>query len=163
MPDSAPQVDHVPVHVRVAAIADADAVAHLRAEWSADRTDPSFAARIADWMRSEGDRRTTWLACVGDIAVGLGSLFEYRRMPKPREPDVCWGYIGNMFVRPAWRGRGIGAALLRALIAEADARGYVRIVLSPSPRARSLYERHGFVVPDASLPDDALLVRTTGG
>ena len=163
MPDSAPQVGHVPVHVRVAAIADADAVAQLRAEWSADLTDPSFAARIADWMHAEGDRRTTWLAFAGDVAVGLGSLFEYRRMPKPREPDVCWGYIGNMFVRPAWRGRGIGAALLRALIAEADVRGYVRIVLSPSPRARSLYERHGFVVPDASLPDDALLVRTPGG
>jgi GNAT superfamily N-acetyltransferase len=151
------------VDLRVATAADVAAIARLRAEWSSDLTDDSFADRIAEWMQSDGERRTTWLATVDRTEVGLGSLFEYRRMPKPNAPNVSWGYVANMYVRPGWRNQGIGSALLQALIDEAESRGYVRVVLSPSPQARGLYERHGFVVPDASLPDDALLVRVLGG
>ncbi len=63
-----------------------------------------------------------------------------------------------MFVRENFRGRGIGSALLAALIAAADERRYVRLVVSPSARAQSLYWRAGFIVPDPA-GDDRLFVR----
>jgi GNAT superfamily N-acetyltransferase len=89
----------------------------------------------------------------------MASMLEYRRMPKPGRLDSRWGYLSNLFVVEPLRGRGVGAALLDAVVAAADARGYVRLVLSPSADALPLYARAGFVVPDGAAGDHRLLVR----
>ena len=55
--------------------------------------------------------------------------------------------IDGLFVAPEARGRGIGTALLDAIVAEGHRRGYdsVRLdVVDSNTRARALYERHGF-------------------
>jgi GNAT superfamily N-acetyltransferase len=148
------------VVVRVAGAGDSGAVASLRSLWSAGaREEPDFEGRMAAWLAAEGDRRTIWIASLGDAPVGMASLFEYRRMPRPGHPDSRWGYVGNMFVREDLRNRGIGAALLTAIIDAADRRGYARLALSPSARALPFYRRAGFVVPDDMAGDDRLLVR----
>ena len=69
------------------------------------------------------------------------------------------GYAGMMFtggsqadvvtlaVSPDRWGEGTGAALLTALVDEADKRGYEEVLLEvreDNPRARRLYLRHGF-------------------
>jgi GNAT superfamily N-acetyltransferase len=148
------------VVVREAGAADAGAIAHLRAAWTADDVeDPTFPARMADWLAAEGERRTTWLAWLHGAPVGLASLFEYRRMPKPGLPPSAWGYVGNMFVRESLRDRGVGTRLLETLVATADARGYARLVLSPSLRSLPFYVRAGFVPAAEAAGDDRLLVR----
>ena len=86
----------------------------------------------------------------------MASLFEYRRMPKPGLPGSRWGYVSNMFVREEARDAGVGAALLDAVIAAADERGYARLVLSPAERAIPFYERAGFLVPDGGAGTDRL-------
>ncbi|MDP8907532.1 MAG: GNAT family N-acetyltransferase [Chloroflexota bacterium] len=121
--------------------------------------DPDFARRMAAWLTDEGDRRTTWLARLGDSAVGMASVFEYRRMPRPARPDSRWGYVGNMFVREDFRNLGIGSALLVTMIDFAEDRGYARLVLSPSARAVPFFRRNGFIVPDERAGEDRLLVR----
>jgi GNAT superfamily N-acetyltransferase len=143
--------------IRVAAADDLAAIASLRSLWD-DANDHDLEGRIASWLADEGDRRTIWLAAVSGAPVGMTSMFEYRRMPHPGRPDSRWGYVGNMFVREDFRDRGIGSALLAALIAAADERSYVRLVVSPSARAQSLYRRAGFIVPDPAR-DDRLFVR----
>ncbi len=146
--------------VRPAGEGDVAAVAALRALWTAGAgEDPGFERRMAAWLALEGDRRTTWLAAHGASPVGMASLFEYRRMPRPGHPDARWGYLGTMFVREDVRGRGIGSLLLRALVAAADERGYARLVLSPSPRAVAFFRRAGFVGADDVAAGDRLLVR----
>jgi GNAT superfamily N-acetyltransferase len=151
------------VVVRVASAGepgDVAAIASLRSLWSpAPREEPDFERRMAAWIAAEGDRRTTWLALRAGAPVGMATLFEYRRMPRPGRPDACWGYVGNMFVREELRNRGVGSALLAAIIAAADERGYVRLVLSPSAPALAFYRRAGFIVPDDGARDDRLLVR----
>jgi GNAT superfamily N-acetyltransferase len=148
------------VVVRVADARDIGAIASLRSVWSAGAgTDPDFEKRMGDWLAVEGDRRTTWLATVGDSPVGMASVFEYRRMPRPGQPDSRWGYVSNMFVRDDLRNRGIGSALLTRIIITADERSYARLVLSPSARSVPFYRRAGFVVPDDTAGDDRLLVR----
>jgi GNAT superfamily N-acetyltransferase len=146
------------VTVRVAKAGDAGALAMLRSLWT-EVSDPAFEARMADWIAAEGDRRTTWLALAGDDPAGMASLFEYRRMPRPGRPDSRWGYVSNMFVREDLRDRGIGSAVLAAVIAAAGERGYARLVLSPSERSLPFYRRAGFVVPDDAVGDNRLLVR----
>ena len=74
------------------------------------------------------------LACEADgRPVGTGRLL----------PD---GHIGRMAVLRDRRGRGVGAALLAALIARARARGMARVVLNAQTRAVPFYARFGFVV-----------------
>jgi GNAT superfamily N-acetyltransferase len=148
------------VVVRVAGATDIGAIASLRSLWTAGAgEDPDFERRMAAWFAYDGDRRTTWLATLGDAPVGMASVFEYRRMPRPAQPDSRWGYVGNVFVREDVRNRGIGSALLATIITAADERGYARLVLSPAARALPFFQRAGFIVPDDTSADDRLLVR----
>jgi predicted GNAT family N-acyltransferase len=69
-------------------------------------------------------------------AVGTGRLM----------PD---GRIGRMAVLAAWRGRGVGAAMLGALVAEARRRGFRETYLHAQSHARDFYARHGYAVEGA--------------
>jgi GNAT superfamily N-acetyltransferase len=145
--------------VRVAGPADVAALAGLRAGWEGVSSDPGFEQRLAVWLAAEGDRRTVWLAEVAGQPAGMASVLEYRRMPWPGRPEARWGYVGNMFVRPQQRGRGLGSALLRELVAAAERRGYARLVVRPSAEARALYARAGFAPADGSA-EELLMVRS---
>jgi GNAT superfamily N-acetyltransferase len=138
------------IDVREAGAGDAGALAALRALWHPG-DDGDLESRMAAWLAADGDRRTTWLATLGGTPAGMASLFEYRRMPRADAPDSRWGYVGNVFVREDARGRGIGSALLGALIAAADERGYAHLLLAPAADALPFFRRAGF--------DDAGLLR----
>jgi ribosomal protein S18 acetylase RimI-like enzyme len=54
----------------------------------------------------------------------------------------------RLYVRPAGRGLGVGQALVAAVIAAAEARGYAEMRLDSMPtmtKAIELYRRFGFV------------------
>lgn len=143
--------------VRIAAPADAPALAALRRAWTEEQhglvADEAFEARFADWFERESARRVTWLAELAGEPAGMVNLTVFDRMPQPGRDPGRWGYLGNAFVRAACRNRGIGSALMGALLRYADEREYVRVVLSPSERSVPLYRRHGFAA------DGGLLVR----
>jgi predicted GNAT family N-acyltransferase len=54
------------------------------------------------------------------------------------------GRIGRMAVRASWRGRGVGGAMLAALVGEARQRGMSEAYLHAQWHARDFYARHGF-------------------
>ena len=81
------------------------------------------------------------LALADGRPVGTGRLL----------PD---GHIGRMAVQAAWRGRGVGAALLQALIAEAGRRGMAQLALSAQTHALGFYGRFGFL-PEGEVYDEA--------
>ena len=56
------------------------------------------------------------------------------------------GRIGRMAVLAAWRGRGVGAAMLEALMAEARRRGLRETYLHSQSHAKDFYARHGYAV-----------------
>jgi GNAT superfamily N-acetyltransferase len=150
------------IRVRLTGPADIPAIAALRAQWTGASSDTRFEGHVRAWLEAEGDRRLVWLATLGNEPAGLASMLEYHRMPRPDRLDSRWGYVGNMFVREDLRSRGIGSALLAAVIEESEARGYARLVLSPTERAVTLYRRAGFVDADASAGNDRMLVRVAG-
>lgn len=53
--------------------------------------------------------------------------------------------IGRMAVLADWRGRGVGDALLRALLDQARALGWRRVALNAQASAIGFYVRHGFL------------------
>ena len=65
-------------------------------------------------------------------AIGCGRLL----------PD---GHVGRLAVLAAWRGRGVGAALLRHLVDLARTRGHARAILNAQSQAMPFYARYGFV------------------
>lgn len=127
-----------------------DAACHIRfavfvheqgvpAEMEVDEADPLSCHALA-WM--------------GDLAAGTGRLL----------PD---GHVGRMAVLPAWRGRGVGRAVLTALMAEARRRGLSRLVLHAQTHAEGFYAGFGFVAEgevfdDAGLPHRTMVWQVQG-
>jgi GNAT superfamily N-acetyltransferase len=132
--------------------ADAIALAQLRYEFRAglDRaTEParSFAPRCADWMRRQLGSGTPWLCWVAqhrEQVIGTVWLELIEKLPNPVGETERHGYITNLYVRAEHRGAGTGTRLLRAALSECDAQRVDAVLLWPTPRSRSLYEREGF-------------------
>lgn len=88
----------------------------------------------------------------------------------------CWiifdeAHVTNVAVLPAWRGRGVGAGLMAALIAVAKKLGARRMTLEVRPAnlaARRLYDRLGFAAYGlrpgyyADTGEDALIMWRDG-
>jgi GNAT superfamily N-acetyltransferase len=137
------------VAIRQAGERDIATLTTLRRLWAEEQAgqqlgDDSFEERLAQWYAAEAQRRVTFLAEIGGNAVGMVNLALFERMPKPGQRASRWGYLGNAFVLTAYRNRGIGAALLDALVGHAYDLGCARIVLSPSERSVPFYKRAGF-------------------
>jgi predicted GNAT family N-acyltransferase len=64
------------------------------------------------------------------------------------------GHIGRVAVLAAWRGRGVGSALLERLVDEARARGHAHVRLNSQVQATDFYARHGFR-PDGAPFEEA--------
>ena len=82
-----------------------------------------------------------WSAWEGDAVVGVGAL---KRLSDDH------GEIKSMHTAEAARGRGVGSAMLRHIMAAARDRGMTRLSLETGSwpyflPARALYTRHGFV------------------
>ncbi|HEX6412483.1 MAG TPA: GNAT family N-acetyltransferase [Burkholderiales bacterium] len=89
------------------------------------------------------------IAFENEKAIGTGRLL----------PD---GHIGRMAILKEWRRRGIGAAILKALIDAAERRGDREIALSAQLHAVEFYRTHGFepvgdVYEEAGIPHQAMV------
>jgi len=77
------------------------------------------------------------LASIGADAVGTGRLTP----PYDRAAVATITWVATL---PAFRNRGVGSAIVQALIDEADARGYDTVYLNAQAHALGLYLTHGF-------------------
>ena len=64
------------------------------------------------------------------------------------------GHIGRMAVERQWRGKGVGARVLQALVEAARARGSSAVVLAAQTQAIDFYARYGFV-PERPVYEEA--------
>ena len=138
-----------PITVREAtSAADLDGVRRLViAHADARGSTPGVEQIRADALRLPGPyvppRGGIWIAVAGDDVVGCVALH-------PLQDDA--GEVKRMFVDAAWRGCGVGRALLERLIESARALGYHQIRLGTLPEmteAQSLYRSVGFAPIEA--------------
>jgi GNAT superfamily N-acetyltransferase len=137
--------------IRPATPADARVLAELRWEFRAAKTPPTetrdaFVARCAEWMGAELQRSTwrAWVAEENGRVVGQIWLQLLSKLPNPAEERERHAYISNVYVTPAARG-GVGTRLLQTAIDWTRGNEVDRVVLWPTARSRSMYQRHGFV------------------
>jgi len=139
------------VEIRPGGPDDVAALARLRREWRLERhgialdADSTFEDRFGAWYADQLDRGSrVWLAYHDDAPIGMLLLFVHERMPEPVRDPGRWGYVGNVYVRPEHRDRGVGRGLLNAALADADQDGFARVVLHPTKRSIPFYRRAGF-------------------
>ena len=90
---------------------------------------PHTAAEDRAWIRGVFARQSVWLACDGDAVVGVASC------------DGEW--LTQLYLLPAYTGRGIGKGLLDRMLAETPA--LKLYTFARNAGARRFYERNGFV------------------
>ena len=121
--------------IRLLALSTApDAFGEKHADWQ-HRPLPDFAAAL-------GFRRT-FAVIEGETALACAGWTDDRA----GDPALCW--LEAVFVRPAARGRGLGAAVIGAAVTDAARAGQARMLLGVGHRnlpALRLYHRLGFAI-----------------
>ncbi len=76
--------------------------------------------------------------------IGCGGLCIYQEMPSPDNPNGYCGYLMNIYTREAYRGQGIGEAVVSYLLDCAKKSRIEKVYLETSESGRRLYEKMGF-------------------
>lgn len=85
------------------------------------------------------------VAASGGNECGCGAICLSDELPSPDNPSGRCAYLMNIYVRPQFRSRGIGHAIVRHLVDVARQLGCDKIYLETTPEARSLYRGVGFM------------------
>src|SRR5689334_5059481 len=135
-----------PFEIRPATPDDVPALVALMTAFYAEADYPLPAAparRAFEALLADARLGGAWLAEDGGAAVGHVVLTHCFSM----EYGGLRGFIDDLYVRPAARGRGVGAALLAAARGGALARGVRALHVEVGPEngtARRLYARAGY-------------------
>ena len=132
--------------MRRATEADVPAICAIHNQGIEDRatldTTPYTVEEKLAWFRAHGAREPVLVAEVGDGVVGWVSLNRFSSRP-------VYDHVKDLsiYVRRDWRGRGVGRALMRAVLEEARRLGLHKVVLTTFPTLRHavrLYRAFGF-------------------
>jgi GNAT superfamily N-acetyltransferase len=124
--------------VRRAGVADVAVLAELR-EIGGDMLE-AFTA----WMTAHVETHLPFVAEVDGKVVGSAWLHVAERVPGNGSPDRWYGDVQSVMVREEHRNRGIGGALMAAILAEARTRGLLHVTVHSGRRAVDFYGRNGF-------------------
>lgn len=144
------------VLVRPAGPDDVADLARLRWSWSEEGHAPvvgsreEYVAGLGSWMADHPDIAPV-VAEAGGAVVGMGWVALVARVPDPRAFDRMTGDLQSVYVLPQHRGRGLGAAIVAALVEVAREAGCTRVTVHSDARAVTLYERDGFALDPVLL------------
>ena len=93
-----------------------------------------------EWDEFDAVSRHAVAFAASGVAVATGRLL----------PD---GHIGRMAVLAAFRGKGVGASVLRSLMDEARRLGYPELLLHAQSHAVAFYARFGFMTRGAGFEE----------
>lgn len=142
------------MEIRPARAGEATALSGLalrsKAHWGYDA---AFIDACRDELTLREDElapRRTLVAELDGRVAGFGTL----------EGDPPYGELGMLFVEPAAIGRGVGGALLAALVDRARDLGFTRLAIDADPHAEAFYLAQGAVrvgaVASGSVPGRVL-------
>lgn len=85
-----------------------------------------------------------WLAEEGDEIVSHVFIHKIDMIPRPCKIHDQFGYITNNYTKPAYRNRGVAPELMRRALDWAKDEDLELLIVYPSERAVSFYQRAGF-------------------
>ena len=152
--------------LRAATTKDASALARLRYSFRSitdqnQENENDFLERCSQWMAdrlSQGSWRC-WVVEKENEIVGMLWLQLIEKIPNPTSEPEFHGYITNVFVDESLRGAGLGSQLLNEALRFCRSYPVHSIILWPSEKSRTLYERHGFSVKSNLLASDLVSVK----
>lgn len=126
----------------------------------------AFGSTLAQWQ-GEGDTESRWRDRLRTVPFNVMASVEGTAcgMVSATAPDADGAVeLISMWVAPPVRGRGVGDALVQAVMSWAAGQRARRVVLdvvAGNEQAIALYERHGFVftTPDAAGPNERSMTR----
>jgi len=92
-----------------------------------------------------------WVAEGGGALVATSGVTIFERPPNGANPSGLEAYLSNMYTLPDWRGRGLGTALVAAIVAHLKATRVRRIWLHATEQGRPVYARAGFVPSETEM------------
>jgi GNAT superfamily N-acetyltransferase len=140
--------------IRLATASDASSLAKLRyalrsSTGIAIEDENAFVERCKQWMvhrlKEESSWRC-WLAEQDQTLMGALWVQLIEKIPNPTAEPEYYAYVTNFYVRERVRGAGIGSRLLSTALTWCKAASAHAVILWPTERSRSLYERFGFAV-----------------
>lgn len=142
--------------IRLANPSDAPTLARLRyalrsSTGSVSEPENEFLGRCAEWMKEHLKAKSLWQCWVAKSEhdlIGCLWLQLVEKIPNPRSEPEYHAYLTNFYVEEFARGKGIGSELLSTAIAWCETRDVHAVILWPTERSRSLYQRCGFAVRD---------------
>lgn len=85
-----------------------------------------------------------WVAAdAGRLAAHM-AVCVVRGVPRPTRGSDQWGYLTDCYTRPAYRGAGVGSALLARVRAWGETRDLELLLVWPSEASAGFYARAGF-------------------
>ncbi|WP_243043050.1 GNAT family N-acetyltransferase [Dyella sedimenti] len=138
------------MRIRQAGVPDAGVMTQLRCAFLEDELGQSlhdgFADQLRGWIEEAAldGRLLFWLAEQDGRVAGCVAVNPYPHLPSAYFPGGIGWYLLNMYVKPAYRRRGIASALLATVGAAAREYGVDAINLHATAVAHDLYERAGF-------------------
>ena len=102
----------------------------------------AFSSMLGTWMRADEAR---WRARLADVAYNIVAELDGRAVGMASGVDGDEVELISLYVAPDARGKGIGDALIEAVVAWAGMRPTKLRVYPDNARALALYTRNGFV------------------
>ncbi|AVT35527.1 GNAT family N-acetyltransferase [Plantactinospora sp. BB1] len=126
------------VIVRRASVADVAVLAELRG------IDGDRLGGYAEWVAAHAETHLPFVAEIDGYVVGAAWLLVAERVPSNESPERWYGDIQSVEVRAEYRNRGVGVALMAAILTEARTRGLLHVTVHSGRRAVDFYLRNGF-------------------
>jgi GNAT superfamily N-acetyltransferase len=104
----------------------------------------AFVESFAAWVSDNVSTHLPFIAEVDDDVVGMAWLMIAERVPGPGQPCRRCGDVQSVYVLPMMRARGIGAALMDAVLAEAGKLALEHVTVHSNDGAMPFYLRAGF-------------------
>lgn len=105
---------------------------------------PDNLAAFTDWMTAHAESYLPFVAEIDGYVVGAAWLLVAERVPGGESMRRWYGDVQSVMVREEYRHRGIGGALMAAILAEARDRGLPHVTVHSGRRAVDFYLRNGF-------------------
>jgi GNAT superfamily N-acetyltransferase len=146
--------------IRLSARPDIDALVEMRRDFTfeypeanEDLSRVGFEADCAAFLEEaiSSGRWQIWVAELDGRIVSHIFVALIDKVPRPAGENTKIAYLTNVYTRPDYRGRGIGAQLIKRAQQAARDAGVELMIVWPSDETVEFYKREGFADPDEPL------------